>query len=232
MAKIISPVWSIIRGSIAGTTYLSGPNNSIIARQKTAPVNPQTTPQAYIRDAIKEAAALWKEVMTNSDREKWSVYAATLSLSGPLGPYTISGQQAFIQSYSTAVWAQKWGFTPVPSVDPPDISGFLDTAGYQIEARVNAGTGVQLNAVNYAGEAVSVIVQVSGPWNESKNFFVGPWDSTAIQGFDLAASTSASFDINTAEDARKYFFRIKALSQAGPIRTQPATILSGVSNTI
>jgi hypothetical protein len=232
LAKLISPVWSIIRGSIAGTTYLSGPGNTIVARQKTAPVNPQTTAQAFIRDAVKEAAALWKEVMSVDDRTKWDVYAATLSIQGPLGPYGITGQNAFVMSYVTSVWAQKYGFTPVPSVLAPTVSGFLDTGGYSIVARVNAGTGVQLNAVNYAAEPVTIIVQLSGPWNSSKNFFNGPWDPSAIQGFDLAASTSASFDIDTVESARKYFFRIKALSQAGPIRTQSAVILSGMSTTV
>jgi len=232
MAKLISPVWSIIRGSIAGTTYLSGPNNTIIARQKTAPVNPGSEYQSFVREAMIEAAALWKEVLTPVERDDWALYASTLSPSGPLGPYKLTGQNAFLQSYISAKWIEMQGGTIAIDVDPPVIPGFLDTGAYTIVPRVNAGTGVQLNVVNYATEDVTIGVQTSGPWKESKNFYRGPWDNNNNQFFDMSGSSSSSFDVNTDEENEYYFFRIKAVTANPPLRTQSAVIKRHITNTI
>lgn len=232
MAKLISPVWSIIRGSIAGTTYLSGSGNTIIARQKTAPTNPQTESQSVIRGGYVEASALWKEVITKDDHDKWDLYAATLSLPGPLGNYNITGQQAFMMAYTSAKWFENNGGNVVPGIDPPLVSGLLDVGDYNFVDRINMGTGVQLNAVNYSGDDASIQVQISGPWKESKRFYKGPWDNANIQFFDLDASTSSSFDVDTPEDNAYYFFRVKAITRAVPLRTQRAQIYRHLSSTV
>lgn len=231
MAKLISPVWSIIRGSIAGTTYLSGPSNTIIARQKTAPVNPASGPQSIIREGLVNASALWKEVIDADGHEKWNAYAATLSPSGPLGPYEVTGQNAFIQAYVTAFWMEQWGASITPGVDAPDLTGYLDVGGYLLVDRVSAGTGFQLNATNYSGEAAVISVQLSNAWTESKNFFKGPWDPEP-QFFDIAASTSSSFDVDTSNAGYYKFARIKAISAEPPLRTQNATIQRHIVQTV
>jgi len=233
MAKIISPVWSIIRGSIAGTTYLSGPSGQIIARQRTAPSNPQTHPQGDIRSIMQTAAALWKEVLTSADRSDWADWAKTVVYSGPTGSYSPTGQNMFIGCYALARYCEGQGYGSVAAgTDPPTIAGLLDTGGYFLKDRVSAGTGFQLDVVNYAAEAVTIFIQKSNAWEASKNYFTGPWVHSRNEGQDVAASTSASLDIDVPEDGKKYFVRVRAVAQEAPNRIGAPIILSGISSTV
>lgn len=231
IAKLISHVWSVIRGSVGGITYFAGPGNTILARTKTAPVNPGTDWQGIVRESLVNAAALWKEVLTPAQRDDWDLYASTLAPSGPLGPYSLTGQQAFIQSYVTQGWFERNGAAVVPSVNPPVISGFLDVGGYQLTDRVNPGAGFQLEAQNHAVEDAIIQVQLSGAWTDAKHFYRGPWQNPP-QFFDIAGGTSSSFDIDVEPPDFYYFARIKALSAQAPYRTQQAIILRHVSAAI
>lgn len=94
--KFTSSVWSGVSGSIGGTTYGRGPNGGLVARTRTLPSNPNTTPQQNIRAALGVASAAWGGTLTAANRAAWDAYAALTPLTDPLGEsITVGGLQMF-----------------------------------------------------------------------------------------------------------------------------------------
>jgi hypothetical protein len=143
------------RGSIAGNTFSRNANGAY-ARARTAPTNPQTTPQGDVRDLLSLNAQTWRE-LTDAQRDAWIAAATTIQ-----GQYTnklgivqqYTGQQLYMKvNQLHAAWTLGGGgggtdtdTNPPPlTPSPPSVSfgsasltsdadGIIQTAVLQVSA--------------------------------------------------------------------------------------------------
>jgi hypothetical protein len=97
MALIKSSLLSDIRGSVGGTTYSRNRGGSY-ARNRTVPINPQSSSQTRARSDLAQYSVGWAS-LTNAQRLAWNQYAETVVALNVLGEsITYTGQQMYIRS--------------------------------------------------------------------------------------------------------------------------------------
>ena len=218
MAKISSPVWSIARGSIAGTTYLSGPHNAIIARARTAPVNPQSNRQQSIRSGMSNAQAIW-EGLTEATRQLWKNYATTVVYQGPLGPYKPSGQEMFMAYHVPALYMNdQYAASLNVSGSAPTGAGLHKIGALSFAAPSVAGTGFQLTIGNADVLAAKALIRVSPPFGSNRYFWKGPYDPAQSQILTCAGSASSPVDILGLTEDAIYFVQVRLFDSAAQHR--------------
>ncbi len=195
MARALSQVYSIIRGSVGGVTYLANQFHQIVVRARTAPVQPGTTPQAQMRTAFSAAEAIWR-LATTLQQAGWSLHALSVQYQGPLGKYTISGRLRALAVLSLASYLNtRFSKTITISPTPPLRTGWFLISNFNLVNLAAPGTGFTINITNDESEACVVLVNISPALNNTRNFWKGPWDDSLTQTFDIAASASGTQDI-------------------------------------
>src|SRR3990172_5075716 len=125
--RMQSQIGTVMRGSVGGLTFTAGRNHAIICRSRVGPARLSTNRSALVRTCLQATQAEWK-ALSEADRILWDQYALTVTFSGPLGNYTITGQQMFVRTLSITFYYQMLGLIgfPFPIVTtPPSILGFL-----------------------------------------------------------------------------------------------------------
>lgn len=231
MAKITSPVWSIIRGSIAGTTYLANQYGQIIARQRTAPVQPGSTYQTNMRAAFAAAEGLWRTA-SDTEREDWALYAKTVQHPGPHGPYTLDGRSQFLSTFSLAKYLNnRFGLSIPLSEEAPVGTGWLLVSGFTTQALAAPGTGFQLNLTNDDDHQITFHLRISGPQNDTRNFWKGPWSTSRSITKSIAASSSGSQDFTGLTVGKAYFVSCRAISESIEHRISEEFIVRAIAET-
>lgn len=233
MAKIISPVWAIIRGSIAGTTYMANQFHQIIARAKTSPVNPNTNFQTTVRSAFAAAEAAWKG-LTDDQRGKWDEYAGQTPRQNPLGPITLTGR-LFARGIITLrqYLVGQYGTVFTPQDTAPLTPGMLTIDHITTVAPAGPGTGVGCSFNNPAGNGdINIMVNISQAFEGTRKFFSGPWDtsSTGISTTPDASQPIISF-LGLVED-KIYFLRIRCIQKVGPHKITEEFILRAIAEVV
>lgn len=208
MAKIISPVWSIIRGSIAGTTYLTTPSGMIIGRQRTRPVNPLTKNQEFARGALAQAVNDWGG-LTQPERTAWDAYATGSGLFATGRQAMVSGQQVF--NYISAQGILPAGATQKKAA--PDFAGKPNITAAQ--DALSAGTGVAVTVTNNSAMEIMVYGVISPMFEQTRNFWNGPWNvDNGIKILQIAGGANATMEFTTTMLTDKiYFVRVHAVSE-------------------
>lgn len=232
MARIISPVWSQIRGSIAGTTYLSNQFHQIVARQRTNPVQPNTNYQTAIRTALNAASVLWQG-LTDDQRADWENYSATCQWPGPLGSYTIPGRQMFIAVHSMRLYLIARGIVFTGSVlTAPLVAGFLGIDSVAASSGPSVpGTGIKITAGNPNVSTIVVWANRSIAWNPSRLRFKGPWDVRWIDNIDVPTLTTGVIDFLSLSLGMRYFAIVRAISKTGPFKICAPSIVNALATT-
>jgi hypothetical protein len=84
-----------ISGRVAGTVHARNKGGSYI-RRFSVPVNPATTFQQNVRNALASSSAAWRN-LTPTQQTAWQAWAATHPIIDRLGAaITLSGQQAYV----------------------------------------------------------------------------------------------------------------------------------------
>lgn len=232
MARIISPVWSIIRGSIGGTTYLANQFHQIVARARTAPVQPNTTPQTIIRGALEAASDLWANE-TDVIRQAWDLYAKGTPFSGPLGPYTVPGRQIYIAGAALSIYITNSGLA-LPSLDtsPPWGSGFMNLKNVVPATPIGPGTGI---AVSIGAEVLTdaaVLVEISRAFTPSRYRYKGPWDVSRIAAAIIPKNTTVLVEFLGLQADSIYFTRVKGVADDAPCRVSAEFINRHVAEAV
>lgn len=221
----ISHIFSTMRGSVAGVTYLTTPSGQIIGRQRTIPVNPRTSKQTEIRSQFANSAGAW-EALSDADRLDWQVYADTLGTGK-------TGRQLFIANYSLAKYmAVNSSGIMTPDTTPPTDPGVLAISDVAPIAYVGPGTGVSIAWTNPNADSVAALIQISTQQTVARNRFQGPFRSDNLTVQETAGSTSSFYEFDGLVDGYVYFIRIKFVTNDTPHRCSPAYIVRAVAATV
>lgn len=231
MARMRGIHADVIRGSIGGNTFFSNPYHQICIRQRTAPVQPNTTYQSQVRAAFGGAAVDWN-ALTPGERDRWEAYATTCSFQGPLGSYKVPGRTLFLGAIGQRRYAQTRGIVILlPTEDPPELPGWLSMDPITIVPPVAPDVGFQLSVGNPNPEDVWLLAERSVALNPARNTYKGPWLSPSYQGVAIATATTGTMPFYNLIDGMAYFVRFRILAESGPHRYSEDHILRAVAAT-
>jgi len=179
MARALSHLHSLIRGSVGGLTYFSNQFHQICMRQRTAPVQPNTPWQSGIRTAFNVAEAAW-EALTSQQRDDWNDYAATCVYPGPAGPYSVPGRQLMVGTLALAYY--NLGIKPgefYALTTAPVIAGWYNPGAVIAVDYTGTTQGIAVQVVIPAPSGAAIFIDVSIAFNHTRNRYKGPWISSA-----------------------------------------------------
>lgn len=162
-------------GSTGGTTFARNRYGAYM-RNRTKPVNPNSSRQQSVRGALSTLTVRWSQVLSDIQRQAWNDYANSVTVKNKLGEDVyLTGFNHYIRSNSLLVRA---GLDPVDAgptiyeLPSPDDTMIVD---------VNSVTGGKLSisfstTAGWANEPGGHLFIFAGqPQNPQRNFFNGPW---------------------------------------------------------
>lgn len=233
MAKILSQIDSIRRGSVGGITYSANQWHQIIARARTAPVDPSTVNQGIIRSAMSFISSLWTN-LSDEQRTAWDNYAETCVYSGPLGQYTITGRLMAMAALILPMYCNSRELIElVASAIPPVLPGFFTPGPINVIPYAgDPGIGIGLSIGNTTGEDGVAFVERSFAFNPSRNRFKGPFLSGPAQAVDLPDETSAALYFTGLAKDFVYFTYVRTFTKVAPFRISASYIFRHVANEV
>lgn len=231
MARALSPVYTVIRGSVAGNTYTANTYHPIVVRSRVAPVQPQSPTRTAIRYAFSSAVAAWT-LATPTQRQAWNDYAKTVWSSGPLGAYQPSGRDLAIGQYSASAYLN-WvgGLSPALtlSMEAPIESGKLAIDNVQVLPLTASGTGFSIKIGQSNGEDCIGYMSRSLKTSVARNFWSGPFLPGTLTMAEIADQTTESFEFPGLVEDGVYFVKIRMITKTPGRRMAPSTIVRAVA---
>lgn len=224
MAKILSQIATVIRGSIGGITFLANASQAIVARARVSPVNPSTAAQTDIRTGFSFANQRWQD-MDQADRDGWEDYADSLVWTGPTGTYDVPGRQVWLANASFLQFLNNSGLAVIVVIDdPPLVTGFAKFDLVQSVDPGAPGVGFDLNLLQSSGVPMDVLINISLGFNPSRNRFKGPWADAQTRYIQLASGVTVNIPIAPLIDGQAYFFRVRGVTNSAGHRGTAAFI--------
>lgn len=225
MAKCKSTIFSVLRGSIAGITYTANTFCSIVARARTIPTNTNTQYQQQIRACFTQAKTIWP-TLTRAVRLAWDNWAATVTLQGPTGPYTVPGRQWYQGIRATVYYLTLRGIPfGTASNNAPTIHGLLPIPVWIVEAPAT-GNGYAIEFSPITTELLTVYATRSQAFTDDRNYFSGPWEcDTLIAASQALVSDPVTITRTDLVVGSVYFERIRLITKQGPFRISEELIL-------
>lgn len=210
--KIVSPIASIARGSIAGITATANQFQQIVFRQRTAPVQPNTVMQTKIRAAFTSAQTSW-EGLSQANRDLWDDYADSLTFTGPTGDYKVPGRQVYLSNYGWSLYLFDRGVpNQVALTTPPEETGFAAIQILNIEPLIIPGTGFQVTGWNPNPESINVIVMNSRAFHPSRKRYKGPFKSNILYSATVNPASGFFITVYPLIDGSRYFCSVRAIT--------------------
>lgn len=213
MARIQSPTWAMIRGSVGGTNYLSGPQHQIVARSRISPIRPTSSDSTCYRTCFAQAALKWR-LLSVALQTDWAHFASTLWYLDPTGQYTITGRNAFLAYYALHLYMRTiWGQGAMPITFPSKFDGWLPLIVFPgIKASPPLGE-LAINIINASpNEHILIYLQISKAYDGTRTFFKGPW-TTRGAIFKFVFWGQSTFVLFTGLRTYKYYFvRARAIT--------------------
>ena len=104
-----------VSGSVGYTTHARN-RAGAYTRNRTKPVNPNSTRQTTVRSGFAAAVDAWTNTLTDTQRAEWNLYAANVPWLNKAGQsMRMTGQNAFIRFYS---FYQSCGLVPTSLTAP------------------------------------------------------------------------------------------------------------------
>lgn len=228
MAKIISPVWSRISGSIAGTTYFTTAAGQIIGRQRTMPVNSPTNFKNYIRNALQTRAAHWT-ALSAAQRTAWLNWALANGWTNGRLPY-MSGTVLLQFIDNTGLAGAVTGL----SDNAPDTN---NTPQVTVVPTAPAAAGTDAVAVKIRNEGpqrIYAYVEISPQFSPARMYWKGPWVPTMAKAFSINSGVTPITEFAGLVVGMKYFMRVRVVTADATAglrgnRVNAPTIISAVA---
>jgi len=229
--RYLSAMVTIARGSLGGITFTANQFHQLIARGKTAPVNPKTPNQETMRLAFSNSSSVWKS-LTQAVRDDWNEYAKTVYYPGPLGDYQVPGRNIFIANHGLVSYINARGLdTIVVSTAAPVYTGVPAWADIKLNAPVAAGTGFSVHLGNTEPVAMNYFITHSNQFDPSRERFKGPFLSSSAKSDEVASSSIDDVDFLGLLVGQRYFVRIKGVTVESGHRQTFEVILSTLAET-
>lgn len=165
----------------AGAAVASRARNTQYIRARTTPVNPRTTAQQVVRNAVKALTSLWQS-LTNDQRSIWNTYGVNVTVTNALGDSSkLSGVNWFVGNNVPRIQASLPATIAGPTIfdlGNPNWSAVSPSA--VIATNGTHGTltlGGPITSAN--GTNGALIVWISRPYGPAINFFNGPYQLAA-----------------------------------------------------
>ncbi len=178
-----------LSGSLGGITAAHNKGGQYF-RARVVPTNPATVFQEAIRGFVTNLTNLWLNTLTAAQRTSWDVYAANVTLIGPLGdPINVSGMNMYVRSNVPRL--QKGD----PRVDDGplifDLSSYTNPS-FALDEPADEVDVSFTDTDDWANEDdASLLVYASRPQALSINFFKGPYRfAGAVEGDGITPPTS------------------------------------------
>jgi len=232
MAKMLSIVGSVIRGSVGGITYSANQYAQIYIKSRTAPVQPDTNPQTLQKSCLAAGSLEWLG-LTDTARAGWENYALTVQYQGPLGNYNLSGRSIFLAGYTLQKRAVASGLVGATLVTTaPTTPGRISLGVVAPATYVGPGTGIGFDIGNPSDDDIDTLINVSPPQNPTRMRYKGPWDSTLTQWQTCPDATDSNWEIDDLAVGMAYFVRIRPVAHAKSPRIGIETIIRCVAATV
>jgi hypothetical protein len=187
---IKSTILAQMSGSLNGSVF-SHNRGGQYARNRSIPANPATTRQGEVRTSITVLSLQWGQVLSQSQRDAWTNYAAANPVTNRLGDQTtLSGIAQYTKTNQFRVGTL--GLAPLndppAAVAPPSgqIPSFLSATASNNAGAGNASIQVNVSAVT---TGYSLALYSSGPLSPGKGFWKGPY----VELQTIAGSIAAEF---------------------------------------
>lgn len=172
-----------ISGSIGGNTFARNRFGNYI-RARTKPINPNTSGQQAVRNALADLTTRWSSVLTDVQRIAWNLYASNTQMTNRLGEAIyLTGFNHFIRSNSILL-------------READTLVYDGPTTFELPAQ----DGLFAVTISEAAQEISVVFDVALPWvdenqgklwifmgspqNAQRNFFGGPWKYAGSESGD------------------------------------------------
>lgn len=160
-------------GSYASNTFSHNRGGQYI-RQRAIPVNPNTTFQQTVRNAMRTLSTRWNSTLTQAQRDAWNIYALNVLIPDSLGePRNVGGLGMYNRSNTPRLQAGKTLIDAAPTIFD------LGTLTAPTIASNTPPTTISLAFTNTDAWANEVgghmFVSVSRPNNPGISYFKGPY---------------------------------------------------------
>lgn len=174
MALLVLPEGQQRSGKQGGVVFSHNAGGPYV-RNRAIPVNPNTDRQVAVRNAVRNLAIAWDQILTQALRDAWDVYAANVSWTNRLGQtITLTGLNHYIRSNTIRV------SVGIPAINAAPV--VFDLAAAETALVVTASEATQDLTINgdgtapWVGEADAWQFFYMGlPQNASRKFFGGPY---------------------------------------------------------
>jgi len=218
-------------GSIGGMTLAHNAGGMYI-RARAIPVDPGSTNQLGVRNALTTLTNAWTEQLSLAERNSWNLYASNVPITNPLGDtVNISGQNWFIAANTPRLQANaKLATTALARVDTATP---IFNRGTLTAPTVIGDTGDTIIAFNntdtWATTTGGALLVFQGkPVNAARNYFRGPFrlvarilgaatPPTSPATIAVAAMPSSYYAFYDTPNA--YFYRFVATTVDGRLST-------------
>lgn len=167
-----SPLLSQASGKLAGLVWAHNAGGAYVRRLAT-PTNPGTDEQQVVRNALATLSARWREELSDTNRERWAIYALNTPLTNRLGAERSIGALAmYLRCNVPRIQA---GLDIVD--DGPTLFGEA-VVNANIENADASDNDVEVVYSNDAWALTTggaLLVYASRPQSPTVNFFKGPY---------------------------------------------------------
>lgn len=199
-----------IKGSISGMTYQGSPFGQMM-RNRTVPVNPNTSGQVSTRLAMAYCSNYWSSIMTQPQLDSWADYAAGTPLPDKFGTsHYVSGRAMFMRTNVNLYLA---GVPVLPVA--PILPGIAVDSIPQLTIVASAGikvTGLTIDPIGGGTFQISL----SPPLGLANKFFKGPFRTGTIitDSADLPVTIRPSAQCAVGQF---YFMRFRNTTPEGKV---------------
>lgn len=165
---------SQISGSVGGNTFSRNRSGAYV-RNRSIPVNPNSSRQQTARANMSAAVIAWGQTLTEAQREAWRLYAASVPVKNRLGQNIyLTGQNMYVRTFTARALAGITAIAAAPTtfdLGTPDneLSVALTATGNIISVTFDE----DLDWVDEDDSAM--LIYIGQPQNASRKFFNGPW---------------------------------------------------------
>jgi len=171
--KFKSALVTQVSGSVGGMTG-SHNRGGMYFRSRAIPTDPLSTMQQAMRMYLGMLSTYWGETLTAAEQEAWNLYAANVTVIGPLGdPITLSGQMHFIRSNTARLQAGLSQIDAAPTTFNTGETPMVSSVAYSNVVGPPAGTQLDITFTSITTGVM--LIRIGRPQGAGIGFFKGPF---------------------------------------------------------